>query len=81
MTVLNMTRDLRLFIRGWAHNDPIKIEVLVAVIVNGESAREVGRRLAMQDTTISLWVRRFRQSIELAAREEGIDPADLVQSG
>jgi len=73
-----MTPSLRLMIRMWAHNDPIKIAAVVMVVVEAGSAKAAAKALNCSRRTIELWLSEFRRVMKQTAEDEGLDVRGLV---
>lgn len=77
-------RQVRLMMRSWAGNDPLKLSVLVAVLVDHKSVRwceEVigGPRKVVSKSQAARWVAEFREVARSALEQEGVELWEVME--
>lgn len=78
---MNLSPIGRALLRAWSRGDPIKLEAVVRTVILGEAVKLVAREMGVPHPNIIYWRNDYRRCMADITANDGIDPADLVQSG
>lgn len=69
--------QLRMMIRVWAGNCPLRVAAVVGVCIEGRSVSDTARQLGQHRTQVDRWVGGFRRQVMTAAGIEKLDDDQL----
>lgn len=71
--------QLRMMIRVWSKGDQLRINAVVACLIEGRSEAEVGRSLVTHEKSIKRWLIEFRENVKAAAEAEGLTADEISE--
>jgi hypothetical protein len=72
-----LTRAMRMMMRVWAGNDPVRERIVWLAVVEREPQRKIAKRVATSHTWVGKQTRDFFTLLAEAAKREGMTPEEL----
>ena len=72
-----LTLAMRMLVRVWAGNDPVKERIVMLAVVEKETTRKIAKRVATSHTWVGKQTREFFTVLAAAAEREGMTPEEL----